>query len=108
MDRPVALKVIRADLLGSPATVERVRREVKAAARLTSHPNIVAAFDAEQAGAMHMLVMEFVEGTDLAELVKRRGPLPVDEAQNMPARWRWACSTPPWTAWSTATSSPRI
>src|SRR5262249_42342476 len=50
MDRPVALKVIRGDLLGKPALVERFRREVKSAARLASHPNIVAAYDAEQAG----------------------------------------------------------
>jgi formylglycine-generating enzyme required for sulfatase activity/serine/threonine protein kinase len=80
MDRPVALKVIRGDLLGSAAMVERFRREVKAAARLASHPNIVAAYDAEQAGETHMLVMEFIEGTDLARLVKSRGALPVGEA----------------------------
>ncbi len=80
MDRPVALKVIRGDLLGNEALVERFRREVKSAARLVSHPNIVAAYDAEQAGETHMLVMEFVEGTDLARLVDRRGPLPVGEA----------------------------
>ena len=80
MDRPVALKVIRSELLGNPALVERFRREVKSAARLASHPNIVAAYDAEQAGETHMLVMEFIEGTDLARLVDRRGPLPVDEA----------------------------
>ncbi len=80
MDRPVALKVIRTDLLGSEALVERFRREVKSAARLASHPNIVAAYDAEQAGETHMLVMEFVEGTDLARLVDRRGPLPIGEA----------------------------
>ncbi len=80
MDRPVALKVIRGDLLGNEAMVERFRREVKAAARLASHPNIVAAYDAEQAGETHMLVMEFIEGTDLARVVDRRGPLPVGEA----------------------------
>ena len=80
MDRPVALKVIRGDLLGSALMVERFRGEVKAAARLASHPNIVAAYDAEQAGETHLLVMEFVEGVDLAELVQRRGPLPVGEA----------------------------
>ncbi len=80
MDRPVALKVIRADLLSNRALVERFRREVKSAARLASHPNIVAAYDAEQAGETHMLVMEFIEGTDLARLVDRRGPLPVGEA----------------------------
>ena len=80
MDRPVALKVIRGDLLGNEAMVERFRREVKSAARLASHPNIVAAYDAEQAGETHMLVMEFIEGTDLARVVDRRGPLPVGEA----------------------------
>ena len=80
MDRPVALKVIRGDLLGSTEMVERFRGEVRAAARLASHPNVVAAYDAEQAGETHMLVMEFVEGSDLAELVTRRGPLPVGEA----------------------------
>jgi Protein kinase domain/WD domain, G-beta repeat len=80
MDRPVALKVIRGDLLGSAGLVERFRREVKSAARLASHPNIVAAYDAEQAGETQMLVMEFIEGTDLARLVDHRGPLPVGEA----------------------------
>ncbi len=80
MDRPVALKLIRGDLLGNAALVERFRREVKSAARLASHPNIVAAYDAEQAGETHMLVMEFIEGTDLARVVDCRGPLPVDEA----------------------------
>jgi serine/threonine protein kinase/biotin carboxyl carrier protein len=76
MDRLVALKVIRHDLLGNELLVERFRREVKAAARLALHPNIVAAYDAEQAGDSHFLVMEFVEGVDLAHLVKRQGPLP--------------------------------
>ncbi len=76
MDRSVALKVMRRDLLGNEALVERFRREVRAAARLALHPNIVAAYDAEQAGESHFLVMEFVEGVDLAHLVKTRGPLP--------------------------------
>jgi WD40 repeat protein/tRNA A-37 threonylcarbamoyl transferase component Bud32 len=80
MDRPVALKVIRNDLLSNQALVERFRREVKAAACLASHPNVVAAYDAEQAGETHMLVMEFIEGSDLARLVDRCGPLPVGEA----------------------------
>src|SRR5262249_42889553 len=40
------------------------------------HSNIVAAYDAEQAGDSHFLVMEFVEGADLAHLVKTQGPLP--------------------------------
>ena len=79
MERQVALKVIRHDLTDRVELVERFRREVRAAARL-SHPNIVHAYDAEQAGATHFLVMEFVEGTDLGRVVRQRGPLPVAEA----------------------------
>ncbi len=79
MERPVALKVIRHDLVQRPGAVERFRREMKTAARL-AHPNIVAAYDAEEAGGVHFLVMELVEGVSLARLVKEREPLPVAEA----------------------------
>jgi serine/threonine protein kinase/multidrug efflux pump subunit AcrA (membrane-fusion protein) len=80
MDRQVALKVIRHDLLENEGLVERFRREVKAAARLGLHPNIVAAYDAEQAGDSHFLVMEYVDGVDLARLIKSQGPLSCDLA----------------------------
>jgi WD40 repeat protein len=76
MERLVALKVISPQLTASPAMVERFRREVKAAARLT-HPHIVAAYDAEQAGDTHFLVMEYVAGVSLARLLAERGRLPV-------------------------------
>ena len=79
LGRSVALKVINPALTNRAAAVERFARESRAAARL-SHPNIVAAFDAEQAGGTHFLVMEYVEGTDLARLVQEQGPLPVDRA----------------------------
>lgn len=79
MNRPVAIKLINAELVRHPQAVERFRREVQAAARLT-HPNIVTAYDAEQAGDTHFLVMEFVAGTDLASIVQTHGPLPVAEA----------------------------
>jgi WD40 repeat protein len=79
MERPVALKVIASGLIDDPAAVARFQREVKTAARL-SHPNIVQAYDADQAGPLHFLVMEYVEGTDLAQLVAQRGPLPVAQA----------------------------
>src|SRR5262249_3247528 len=61
------------------AFVERFRREVRAAARL-SHPNIVTAHDADQAGDTHFLVMEYVAGTSLDRELRRRGPFPVAEA----------------------------
>lgn len=79
MNRSVALKLINSQLIRHPQAVERFRREVQAAAQL-AHPNIVAAYDAEQAGDVHFLAMEFVEGTDLSDVIERRGPLPVAEA----------------------------
>jgi WD40 repeat protein len=79
MDRDVALKVIHPGLVEKPGAVERFRREVRAAARLT-HPHIVTAYDADQAGEYHFLIMEFVPGQSLAQALAERGPLPVAEA----------------------------
>lgn len=79
MKRTVALKVVAPTLVADARTVERFHREVEVAAML-SHPNIVTAHDAEQADDVHFLVMEYIEGTDLADLVRLRGPLPVAEA----------------------------
>jgi putative intracellular protease/amidase len=79
MERLVALKVINPRLLSNPEALGRFQLEVKAAAKL-SHPNIVTAHDAEQAGGVHFLVMEFVDGVDLARLVQQRGALPVKSA----------------------------
>lgn len=81
MGRMVALKVLRHGLVASKKAAERFRLEVQAAATL-SHRNIVAAYDAEQAGDLHFLVMEFIEGVDLSELVHHRGRLSVLHACN--------------------------
>ncbi len=74
MDRIVALKVLTAASLKNAESVARFQREVRAAAKLM-HPNIVTAFDAGDQDGVHYLVMEFVDGPDLASLVKKRGPL---------------------------------
>ena len=79
MSRAVALKVINRELVQNVQAVERFRREVKSAAQL-AHPNIVAAYDAEQAGDMHLLVMEHVPGDNLSDVVKRDGPLDISLA----------------------------
>ncbi len=79
MERQVALKVMSPALMDRPEMVERFHREVKAAA-LLSHPNIVTAYDADQAADTHFLIMEFVEGISLAQKVKQDGPLPVPQA----------------------------
>lgn len=79
MERIVAIKVMSPAGMKSPDAVQRFQREVKAAAKL-SHPNIVAAHDADEAKGTHFLVMEFVDGTDLSMLVKKHGPLPAEQA----------------------------
>jgi formylglycine-generating enzyme required for sulfatase activity/tRNA A-37 threonylcarbamoyl transferase component Bud32 len=79
MNRQVVIKVINKALLDNPDALERFHREVEAAARL-AHPNIVTAYDAEQASDLHMLVMEFVPGQNLAEVLQKKGPLPVVHA----------------------------
>ncbi len=74
MDRIVALKVLHKKAALSAESTARFQREVQAAAKLT-HPNIVTAFDAGTVDATHFLVMEFVDGPDLAKLLES-GPLP--------------------------------
>jgi WD40 repeat protein/serine/threonine protein kinase len=75
----VAVKIIRKERLNSADAVRRFQREIRLASRL-SHPNIVAALDADTAGGNHFLVMEYVAGTTLSKLVEKRGRLPVAEA----------------------------
>ncbi len=79
MGRTVAVKVMAQKYTANPTAVERFRREVRAAAKL-AHPNIVTAFDADEAEGRHFLVMEYVEGVSLDRVVNRRGPLPVATA----------------------------
>jgi len=79
MKRTVALKVVAPKLMKSHSAILRFQREVEAAARL-EHPNIVAAYDADEAGGVHFLVMQYVEGLDLRSLVLQYGPLSVADA----------------------------
>jgi CheY-like chemotaxis protein/tRNA A-37 threonylcarbamoyl transferase component Bud32 len=79
MKRLVALKVLAADLGKDAGFVKRFQREVEVVARL-GHPNVVLAYDADEAELGHFLVMEFVNGRDLASLVEKTGPLDVAQA----------------------------
>jgi serine/threonine-protein kinase len=79
MNRQVALKVIPSECLANANAVSRFHREMRAVAQL-SHANIVSAFDAGQEGETHYLAMEFVEGIDLARLVRQSGPLGIPQA----------------------------
>ncbi len=82
MKRTVALKVLPADLTNSADALARFHREVEAAAKLT-HPNIAAAYDADEANGVHFLVMEHVDGLNLSQTVKANGPLPLGQALNL-------------------------
>jgi serine/threonine protein kinase len=79
LGRDVALKVIRKEKLNNPAAEARFHQEVQAVAKM-SHPNVVTAYDADQVGGLHFVVMELIDGADLTRLVRDTGPLPVPQA----------------------------
>ncbi|MFO0808321.1 MAG: serine/threonine-protein kinase [Gemmataceae bacterium] len=79
MKRLVAIKVLPGEKLDDPTTLERFEREARAVAAL-DHPNIVRAHDLDSDGKMHFLVMEFVDGTSLQDVVKRFGPMDIVRA----------------------------
>lgn len=79
MKRLVALKVMSPTAVKTPDALKRFHREVEAAAKL-DHPHIVTAYDADEANDTHFLVMQFVDGTDLSAVVRKDGPLPVEQA----------------------------
>jgi eukaryotic-like serine/threonine-protein kinase len=79
LDRPVAVKVLADPLASDPEIRTRFLREGRLAARL-SHPNVVRVFDAGEQDGRPFIVMEHVEGETLADVLRRRGRLPPDEA----------------------------
>jgi beta-lactam-binding protein with PASTA domain/predicted Ser/Thr protein kinase len=74
LDRPVAVKVLFPEFATDPNFVERFRREAQAAANLT-HPNIVGVYDWGQQGTTYFIVMEYVNGRSLAEILRAEGAL---------------------------------
>src|SRR5262249_53364331 len=79
MERIVALKVINKERLPGASAIARFHREVRAVARLR-HPNIVMGYDCSQDREVHYFAMEYVEGQDLAQMVKDVGSLPIRSA----------------------------
>src|SRR5262245_30650069 len=78
LGKVVALKVLPAGQMDE-VSVARFRNEIRAIGRL-DHPNIVAAHDAGELDGIHFLVMDFVEGMDLAGILERHGRLPIPDA----------------------------
>jgi serine/threonine protein kinase len=76
MGRLVALKVLAPELLKTDRAVQLFLHEIRAVGQLV-HPHIVTAYDANQAGERFYLVLEFVDGPNLDQLIRRQGPLKV-------------------------------
>jgi len=80
LDRDVAIKVLSPELADDPAYVERFLREAKAVARL-NHPNIISGIDVGDANGVKYFVMEYVDGTTVASLLRRGGSM--DEERSL-------------------------
>jgi serine/threonine-protein kinase len=82
LDRPVAVKVLFPEFATDPSFVERFRREATAAANL-NHPNIVGVYDWGEADNTYFIVMEYVDGRTLSEVLKAEGPLHPDRVADI-------------------------
>lgn len=85
MRKRVAIKVLPVRKAGDPVTLARFRREATALAAL-DHPNVIRALDCDDDDGLYFLAMEYAEGTDLHNLVRGRGPLPLDQAIDLVAQ----------------------
>lgn len=79
LNKTVALKVLSTSRIQDEAAISRFQREMSIVGRL-QHPNIVQAHDAGEENGQHFLVMEYVNGTDLSDVVRQCGPLPIAAA----------------------------
>ena len=79
LNRKVAIKILRGDLANDEKFIRRFQREALAASSL-SHPNIVEMYDVGEDNGNYYIVMEYIEGKTLKQLLKKRGHLTVGEA----------------------------
>lgn len=84
LDRPVALKVLFPEFASDRSFVERFRREARAAANL-NHPNIVSIYDWGEEDGTYFIVMEYVDGLTLREVIRGQGPLMANRAAEIGA-----------------------
>lgn len=82
LDRPVAVKVLFPQFASDPSFVERFRREAQSAANL-NHPNIVGVYDWGEEQGTYFIVMEYVDGRSLAEILRAEGMLHPDRAADV-------------------------
>ncbi|MBP3853830.1 MAG: Stk1 family PASTA domain-containing Ser/Thr kinase, partial [Erysipelotrichaceae bacterium] len=79
LNRTVAIKILRDKMSEDPMTLVRFQREASAASKL-SHPNVVDIYDVGESEGMHYIVMEYIRGRSLKQLIQQRGALSVNEA----------------------------
>ena len=79
LNRFVAVKVLREQYVHDEEFIRRFRREAQSAASL-SHPNVVNVYDVGEDGDLHFIVMEYIEGSNLNDIIKERAPLQATEA----------------------------
>jgi eukaryotic-like serine/threonine-protein kinase len=77
LDRDVALKLIRSDIAEDADALERFKREIQLSSRVT-HPNVLRVFDLGESDGVKFLTMQFVDGRDLATILKKQGRLPTE------------------------------
>ena len=79
LDRNVAIKILRGDLSNDEKFVRRFQREALSASSL-AHPNIVEMYDVGEDNGLYYIIMEYIEGKTLKQLLKKRGTLTLSEA----------------------------
>ncbi|HEX3032546.1 MAG TPA: Stk1 family PASTA domain-containing Ser/Thr kinase [Bacillota bacterium] len=79
LNREVTVKILRPQYTSDEKFVERFRREAQAVACLSS-PNLVSVYDVGEEHGTHFIVMEYIEGQNLKEVIRERGKLPLSEA----------------------------
>ncbi|MBB5183682.1 Stk1 family PASTA domain-containing Ser/Thr kinase [Catenisphaera adipataccumulans] len=82
LNRVVAIKILRDSMSEDPMTLVRFQREASAASRL-SHPNVVDIYDVGEYKGMHYIVMEYIRGRTLKQMIKRRGSIDLHESLNI-------------------------
>src|SRR6187397_522790 len=84
LDRPVAIKILFPEFATDPSFVARFRREAQAAANL-NHPNIVGVYDWGKERGTYYIVMEYVDGKTVSEMIRGDGPLDPKQAAGIAA-----------------------
>ncbi len=82
LNRVVTIKVLRDQFVTDEDFIRRFRREAQSAASL-SHPNIVSVYDVGKEGDTEYIVMEYVEGRNLKEIIREYAPLSTDQSINL-------------------------